>query len=114
MLMNVTPLNKWIADKIGGRPEPLKLHAYQLDRLRETLVHAKKNSRFYAASLRDVNPDDIKTTADIARLPFTAPADIAGAPNAFLCVSPREVGRIVTLNTSGTTGKPKRVFFYGR
>ena len=110
MLMNVTPLDKWIADKIGGQPEPLKLRAYQLNRLRETLVLAK-NSRFYAASLRDVNPDDIQTMGDIARLPFTAPADIATAPNDFLCVSPRDIERIVTLNTSGTTGKPKRVFF---
>ena len=33
------------------------------------------------------------------------------SPLDFLCVSQNDVNRIVTLQSSGTTGKPKRLFF---
>ena len=88
-----------------------KLREYQLEKLRKTLTYAQNNSRFYKALLSEFDPDAIKDMADVARLPFTVPGDIAECPNDFLCVSPRDIGRIVTLSTSGTTGKPKRVFF---
>jgi phenylacetate-coenzyme A ligase PaaK-like adenylate-forming protein len=111
--MKRTPLESWIAAKIGapGRPEPALLRAYQLKKLRETVDYVKSRSRFYRQRLAGVAADDIKSLADIARLPFTYPQDIAGSPNDFICVSPREIERIVTLSTSGTTGNPKRVFF---
>jgi phenylacetate-coenzyme A ligase PaaK-like adenylate-forming protein len=111
--MNMTPLDKWIANKINipGRLDLKRLHEYQLEKLRETLTNVKKNSRFYRKHLAEINPSDIRDMADITRLPLTTPDDIASDPEGFLCVSPREVGRIVTLGTSGTTGMPKRVFF---
>lgn len=110
--MKITPLESWIAAKIGapGRPEPALLRAYQLEKLRETVDYVKSRSRFYKERLADIAAGDIKSLADIDRLPFTYPQDI-GSPNDFICVSPREIARIVTLSTSGTTGSPKRVFF---
>ena len=36
---------------------------------------------------------------------------LAEHPNDFLCVSPGDISRIVTLSTSGTTGRPKRIAF---
>jgi phenylacetate-CoA ligase len=48
---------------------------------------------------------------DVARLPFTQPADLAARPHDFWCVPPHDIGRIVTLSTSGTTGRPKRIGF---
>ncbi len=109
----ITPLEQWISEKTGidGRPEPLPLRAYQFQMLRKTLRHARQHSRHYRTALDSIDIDAIADVADLSRLPFTAPADIAADPNAFLCVSPREVERIVTLSTSGTTGNPKRVFF---
>lgn len=107
--MNITPLENWIASKIGGHPEPAVLQAYQLWKLRETIEYARARSRFYKEHLSGLDP--IASLGDLARLPFTYPGDIARAPNDFLCVSPREIDRIVTLSTSGTTGNPKRVFF---
>ncbi|MDR0861240.1 MAG: AMP-binding protein [Oscillospiraceae bacterium] len=80
---------------------------YQLAKLRETVAQARK-SRFYGERLRKI--PEIATLSDLAALPFTTPADLT-EPHELLCVSPADVGRIVTLPTSGTTGKPKRVFF---
>src|SRR5665647_1226669 len=42
--------------------------------------------------------------------PFTTTAQLAADPQRFLCIPPRDVARITTLPTSGTTGKPKRLF----
>ncbi len=111
--MKKTPLEKWIADKTGagGQLDMAKLRAYQFGKFRETLAYVKNYSRFYKKRLSEHDPGAIKGFDDITRLPFTYPDDIAERTNDFLCVSPREIDRIVTLNTSGTTGRPKRVFF---
>jgi phenylacetate-coenzyme A ligase PaaK-like adenylate-forming protein len=111
--MDKTPLENWISAKTGidGRPELPKLREYQLFKLRETLRLVKANSRLYEERLAGVSPDSIHTMADVARLPFTYPKDIAERGTDLLCVPPREIGRIVTLSTSGTTGNPKRIYF---
>jgi phenylacetate-coenzyme A ligase PaaK-like adenylate-forming protein len=55
--------------------------------------------------------DDIESFSDFEKLPFTAPDDISQNPNDFLCTPLDDVSRIVTLNTSGSTGRSKRIFF---
>jgi len=45
------------------------------------------------------------------KLPFTTSENLKDNPLDFLCVSQNEINRIVTLQSSGTTGKPKRLFF---
>jgi phenylacetate-CoA ligase len=111
--MNITPLERWISDKInsGGQPDLKRLRAYQLQKLRDTLRHAAANSRYYKARLSGVEPDSILTMDDLARLPFTWPAALRERSANFLCVSPREISRIVSLTTSGTTGQPKKIYF---
>ena len=42
---------------------------------------------------------------------FTYAEDLCREPESFLCVSPKEIARVITLRTSGSTGAPKRVFF---
>lgn len=81
---------------------------YQAERLRETLLWARERSPFYRARLGSAMPD---RTEDIRLLPFTTAADLAADPARFVCVSQSEISRVVTLETSGTTGKPKRLFF---
>jgi phenylacetate-coenzyme A ligase PaaK-like adenylate-forming protein len=61
--------------------------------------------------LRGIDPASIENLGDISKIPFTTPDMLARDPNGFLCVPPHEVSRIVTLPTSGTTGRPKRLFF---
>ncbi|NLA86917.1 MAG: phenylacetate--CoA ligase family protein, partial [Clostridiales bacterium] len=111
--MNMTPLENWISDKTGitGRPDLPGLREYQLGKLRETLRLVLTGSRFYKEHFAGISPDSIQSMADVTNLPFTCPEDIAARGADFLCVSPRDIGRIVTLSTSGTTGNPKRVYF---
>lgn len=47
----------------------------------------------------------------LAELPFTSPVDIILHGKDMLCVSPREVARVVTLSSSGTSGAAKRLCF---
>jgi len=42
---------------------------------------------------------------------FTTSEDLRHDPLSFLCIPPKEVSRITTLPTSGTSGSPKRIFF---
>ena len=113
--MEITPLQEWIARKIGippGRGFDFDiLHAYQLNQLRKTLELAKNNSPFYAYHLKDIHPSELKSIEDITRLPFIFPRDLAQSALQMLCVSQSEIARVVTLQTSGSTGKPKRVYF---
>ena len=111
--MKLTPLEPWIIDKIGVSQPALDgqaLQAYQLDRLRQTIQVARQNSRFYAPRLADA-PADIASLDELKRLPFTTPDDLRKNGPQMVCVSQSEIERIVTLDTSGTTGSPKRVYF---
>lgn len=87
------------------------LDAWQMARLREAVAYACCHSRFYTGHLAGIDPSLLLTRPDLAALPFTMPEDLASDPMAFLCVPPRDVARLTTLNTSGTTGPPKRVAF---
>jgi phenylacetate-coenzyme A ligase PaaK-like adenylate-forming protein len=112
-MMPLTPLEPWIKSKIGmSTTEPLTrpiLEERQLRRLRETIVHARRHSPFYRQQLEDCG--DPASLADLARFPFTFPADIQEDNLRFLCVSRGEVERVITLPSSGTTALSKRIHF---
>nr|NJM02311.1 phenylacetate--CoA ligase family protein [Desulfobacula sp.] len=104
-------LDAWQRKKIEAFPGRVqeKLDAFHLAALKETVSHAKARSRFYATHLKDANP--FNSLHEFTALPFTLPAHIRENSLAFLCVSLDEVSRIMTLETSGTTAPPKRIFF---
>ncbi|PKM49280.1 MAG: AMP-binding protein [Firmicutes bacterium HGW-Firmicutes-7] len=110
--MKLTPLENWIIDKTGiDRKDRLALEAYQLNQLKEALYYSKKNSRFYQEHLKEVDIESIHTIKDFESIPFTFSEDIKKQSLDFLCVPQREIKRIVTLNTSGTSGDEKRIYF---
>lgn len=112
--MRITPLEGWIAKHTGVNGTGLsreQIESYQLGKLRETIDWAKARSPFYRERLAGFSGRDVASLEDLKKLPFTTPEDIRCQPLRFLCVSQSEVVRIVTLQTSGTTGDPKRVFF---
>jgi phenylacetate-CoA ligase len=86
---------------------------YQLFKLRQTIAYVSVKSGFYREVLgqKGIRADDINSLSDIARLPFTEPADIAKQPYKFACVSLGEIERATTFTSSGTIGPQKRVFF---
>lgn len=47
----------------------------------------------------------------LAELPFTTSVDIIQRCKDMLCVSPRDVARVVSLSSSGTSGTAKRLYF---
>ena len=83
------------------------LRALQLDRLRWSLSHAYENVPHYRKAFDEagVRPDDLRELADLARLPFTAKADLReNYPFKMFAVPREQVARIHA--SSGTTGRP--------
>ncbi len=105
--MNAATMDAWISSKIGAPLTRASLEEYQLRKINETLALAGERSAYYAP----LRGQRLASLSELAALPFTTPQELFAAPYSFLCVSPREVERIVTVPTSGSSGSAKRVFF---
>jgi phenylacetate-CoA ligase len=91
------------------------LEELQLKRLKQTVRRAYKNIPFYKESLSRLHlaPKDITSLKDIQKLPFTTREDLREYyPFGMLAVPKEQVIRLHT--SSGTTGKPKAIFFSKR
>ncbi len=86
------------------------LTTWQFDRLRATL-RATAASPFYRRHLAAVDPKTIQRPADLSSLPFVTAETLCTEGLRLQCLSAREVSRIITLQTSGSTGQPKRLAF---
>jgi phenylacetate-CoA ligase len=83
------------------------LRALQLERLRGTVARVYQHNAHYrqAFDAAGVTPADVRSLADVARLPFTTKADLrAHYPFGFFSVPMDQVQRVHA--SSGTTGKP--------
>ena len=85
---------------------------YRLWQLKKTVRLTQENSPFYHRLFADfgVDADDIHQLSDLARFPFTVPADLKTGYN-LLCTSQSQVEKPVTFYSSGSTGLKKRIFF---
>lgn len=89
-----------------------RLRDLQSERLVEGVKRAYERVPFYRQRLDDagVHPDDIKSTEDLPKLPFTFKDDLRdNYPFGMLAVSLDEVVRVHA--SSGTTGKPTVVAY---
>jgi len=83
------------------------LEALQLKRLQATVARVYANVPFYKQSFdaAGIKPEDIKTLADLQRLPFTTKQNMRDSYPYGLFAAPME--EIVRIHaSSGTTGKP--------
>ena len=110
-------IDDWVAQKIGA-PTKTKLtrealEAWQLDKLCETVERALSFSSFYREKYSHMKSfsGSVKSLEGISRLPFTTPEELKVHGPRMVCVPASAVSRIVTLQTSGTTSLPKRVWF---
>jgi phenylacetate-CoA ligase len=109
----LTPLQPWIARKIGCPPETLTraaIEAYQLEKLNETLALCRARSQFYRQKLAGF-PERLPSLTELQALPFTTAVDVRERPLALLCVSQSEIARVVTLDQPAAGGPPKRLYF---
>ncbi len=112
-----TPLEPWIMGKIAGRLggkgslTRSLIETYQMQKLKETLALAIDKSPFYRRRLNRRHVEKIRSFKDFQGLPFTTPGDLRQNPLQLLCISQDRINRVVTLDSSGTTGLPKRLFF---
>ena len=84
-----------------------EIAALQLTRLRWSLKHAYDNVAHYRRKFDDagVQPDDLKSLADLAKFPFTTKQDLRDTYPFGMFAVPRE--QVVRVHaSSGTTGKP--------
>lgn len=108
----ITPLDSWIAGKIGiKRLTSKSLAAFQLSQLKETIARAQNLSPFYRQHLANFREICFKSLENLADYPFTTPTDLSEHASKMVCGSQSQISRVVTLATSGTTGSPKRVYF---
>lgn len=110
--MKCTSIEKWIIDKTCIKNRDRKeLENYQLNKIKETIVYVKNNSKFYKEYLKNVHIDKINSFKDFENIPFTLPDHIRHNSFNFLCVPQKDIARVVTLRSSGTSGKEKRIYF---
>ncbi|MDD4507077.1 MAG: hypothetical protein PHE60_11995, partial [Sulfurospirillaceae bacterium] len=110
--MNITPLENWILERTQlVLKSQDALRAYQLEKIIQTLAYAKEKSRFYHEKLKEIDLNSMTSFKDFECIPFTTPEEIKENTSDFVCVPSSDIERIVTLNTSGTTGDEKRIFF---
>ena len=116
-MLQKTPLEQWILHKISGlayktgQLTRTLIEDYQLVKLKETVALASEKSLFYRGALGRFPAEKISSLKDLRAFPFTTADDIRQNPLRFLCCSQDEIKRVVTLESSGTTGLPKRIFF---
>jgi phenylacetate-CoA ligase len=109
-----TPLDAWAAEKIGvagGSLSRVQLDRYQLARLQATVGWACHHSPFYRDLLAGRAASGLGSLADLRAYPFTTADDIRSQGRRFLCLSQSDISRVVTLDSSGTSGATKRFYF---
>jgi phenylacetate-coenzyme A ligase PaaK-like adenylate-forming protein len=113
--LNKTPLETWIAGQVLPPGEavltPQLLEEHQFGKLQEIVSYVMLNSPFYRQLFAESGERGVNDLAEFKRLPFTTPDDVREQGMRLLCTSQDEIERIVTLQTSGTTGAAKRLFF---
>ena len=108
------PLDAWTATKLGRSGSVFsraELLDYQLLRLTDTVAWAKQRSPFYQRQLKNIEFTARVTLDELRQLPFTTAEDVRRNAPPLLCVSQSDISHVVTLDTSGTSGPPKRLFF---
>jgi phenylacetate-CoA ligase len=89
------------------RMPPEELNKLQEEKLKSIVRYVYQHSDFYRKRFDEagIKPEDIKTLADIIKLPFTYKKDLRDTyPTGIFCVPNEQLARFHV--SSGTTGKP--------
>ena len=107
----VSVLDSWIGRKHFSSEQLSReqLVEYQIKKISESIKMARENSVFYKEKYKDLSLPE--TMEDFKKYPLTNGDDLIRDGGKMLCVSQRDIQRVVTLSTSGTTKSPKRIYF---
>ena len=88
------------------------LLAHQDHAVARLVAHAGSRVPFYRGLLMSagVRPGEIHGTGDLARLPVTTKDEIRAVPSADLLDEALDPSRLVSISTTGSTGRPFRIF----
>lgn len=102
--------DEWTAGAVcpGQRLTRETLDAYTLSSFNALLAHARQNAPFYRTY-----PERVDSLREVEKLPTIDAEAIQEEGHRMLCVSQSEIDRILTVESSGTTGKAKRLYFTG-
>lgn len=108
--MKISALDAEIRKKEGRASlSRADIEAMQLEKLNAVLARERARGGFYAAV-----PERLQTLDELRRLPFTTAEELSARGGAMLLLSQSEVRRVITGETSGTSGLVKRVFYTAR
>lgn len=104
-------LDNWIYEKIKVKDTLSRdeLEKYQLNTLNNLIKYAKENSPFYKKIYKDL--DTVNSLDELYKIPIINKDDIISNGTKMVCVNQSEISRIVSIDTSGTMGKHKRIYF---
>lgn len=110
-----TDFEKWIIESMNLDMKNLSdnsIRDYQFRKIKETIGYVKDKSFFYKEKFKSLDISEIKDFTDFQKMvPFTDSDDIIKRSKDFICVPQHKISRIVTLKTSGTTARGKRIYF---
>ena len=92
---------------------PEKIESLQIERLKKMVEHATNNSKYYrqAFSAAGVSIDDIRSPADLQKLPLLTRKDLQSNYREMLCT--RDLNGVYADSSGGSTGNPVN-FYHGR
>ncbi len=112
MVMNINQMDSKVSywDREKETMSRESLEELQLERLKETVQRVYQRVPFYKKAFKErgIEPGDIKSLADLGKLPFTVKQDLRdNYPYGLFAVPMSDIVRIHA--SSGTTGKPSVV-----
>ncbi len=112
--MTRCPLDIWTARHLGLGDRPLTradLDRYHGQALQRLLAYCQRHSALYRRKWAGQDTAALRSVEDLQRLPCTEEDELRHQGGDLLCVSQDAVARIVTLQSSGSTGPAKRLYF---
>lgn len=105
--MNISRIDDYIKTREGLTSlTRADIETMQLRKLNRLLTMEKERGGFYKGL-----PDHLDSLPQLSSLPFTTDEDLAANGPAIVLKSQRDIQRVLSDATSGTTGTPKRVFY---
>ena len=108
--MSKIPRNLWLLGRLwnNSRLGRESVTDFQNSRLREIMSHAHRNVPLYKEiwDRAGVRPEDIRTRADLSRLPLTSRKDFQGLPPEKTTARGIRTKALTVHKTTGSTGEP--------